>query len=142
MKAWGIVSGKEEMTMQETLQELKARLLREAFERAKNEPPPPPPQPPKRTSVHYSELTEDHSSDPAAGGWNVYVREVGRLIAEGHEGKWVVIAGDKLIGVYDTEREADLVTITEKLLSPPVIKQVREQEPIRKLPFWYKRCRN
>ena len=128
--------------MQETLQELKARLLQEAFERARNEPPPPPPSPPLRTSVHYSELTEDHSSDPAAEGWNVFVREVGRLLAEGHEGKWVVIAGGKLIGVYDTEREAHRVTARERLAWPPIIKQIKEREPLVQRPIWYKRCRN
>ena len=126
--------------MQESLKDVKARMIREAFERVKDEPPPPPrPTPP--TSVHYTELTEDRSSDPAAEGWNVYVREVGRLIAEGNEGKWVVIAEGRLIGVYDTKGEAHCVTAPGKFKWPCTLKQIRVREELMPAPIRCQRCR-
>ena len=126
--------------MQESLKDLKARLLQEAFERAKDDPPPPlRPVPP--TSVHYSELTEDRSSDPAAEGWNVYVREVGRLLAEGNEGKWVVIAEGRLIGVYDTKGEGYHAIAEGKFSWPSTLKQIRVREQFGPAPIRCRRCR-
>ena len=127
--------------MQENVNDLIHRLALEELERVRNLPPPPP-KPPRRTSVHYTELTEDHSNDPAAPGWNVYVREVGRLIAEGNEGKWVVIAEGRLIGVYETKQEATGVTAGRKFAWPCTLKQVREHEPLVSPPLRFNRCRN
>ena len=128
--------------MQESLQDVKARMIREAFEAVMYDPPPPPPPPPQRTSVHYSELKENRSSDPAAEGWNVYVREVGRLLAEGNEGKWVVIAEGRLIGVYDTKGEGYDAIADGKFKWPSTLKQIRVREPLSPFPLRYKRCRN
>jgi hypothetical protein len=64
------------------------RLYQEERERVRNEPPPPTPQTP---TIHYTELPEDTSEGPIAREWNFYRREVGRLLAEGHEGRWVLI---------------------------------------------------
>lgn len=38
-------------------------------------------------TIHYSELPEDTSDRSTAKEWNFYRREVGRLLADGHEGK-------------------------------------------------------
>ncbi len=121
--------------MRESLQDVKARMIREAFEAVEYDPPLPPPPPPQRTSVHYSELKENRSSDPAAEGWNVYVREVGRLLAEGNEGKWVVIAEGRLIGVYETKGEGHVVIAKGHFTWPAALYQVRSQHPVPEYPF-------
>jgi hypothetical protein len=38
--------------------------------------------------------------------WNTFRRERPRLLAEGNEGRWSLIKGDEIIGVWDTMREA------------------------------------
>ena len=43
---------------------------------------------------------------PLAVEWEFYRREVGRLLAEGNEGKHIVIKGEEIIGLYDTHIEA------------------------------------
>ena len=45
--------------------------------------------------------------------WNFYRREVGRLLAEGQEGSWLLIKGDDIIGIWDTQEEAEAVALSE-----------------------------
>jgi len=35
-----------------------------------------------------------------------YRREVGRLLAEGHAGRHVLIKGDEIVSIWDTQRDA------------------------------------
>ena len=131
--------------MNETGRDLVLRMVREEMERLKSEPPPPPapPQPARPASIHHTELTEDHSNDPAAAGYNVFVREVGRLIAEGHEGKWVVIAEERLIGVYETRQEAHGAIIDGKFPWPAILRQIRTRIPVPEYPLIGRfACRN
>jgi hypothetical protein len=43
---------------------------------------------------------------PLAREIHTYFRELPRLLAEGEEGRTVVIQGDTLFGVWDTQRDA------------------------------------
>ena len=130
--------------MNETGRDIVLRMTREAMERLKNEPPAPPPPPPvPLKTIHFTELKEDPSNEVAEKGWNVYVREVGQLIAEGHEGKWVVIAEGRIVGMYDTSREAQRFILEGKFAWPQTLKQVLVQEPLLYAPIGrYQRCRN
>ena len=38
--------------------------------------------------------------------WETYRREVGQLLQEGHEGKWVLIKGTEILGFFDTGSKA------------------------------------
>jgi hypothetical protein len=89
------------------------------------QPPLPPAEP---RTVHYTELPES-ASGPLAAEWNVYRREVGRLLAEGHEGRWVLIKGEEIIGVWDTEGEADRVRLDRFLMQDVLLKQILTREP-------------
>jgi hypothetical protein len=62
--------------------------------------------------------------------WEVYRREVGRLIAEGHEGRWVLIKENNLIGVFDTREEARAESLKRYLLQQSLTKQVLANEPV------------
>ena len=119
-------------------------MVQQELQRLKTEPPPlpAPPEPAPRTSIHYTELREDPSNDPAAPGYNVFVREVGRLIAEGNEGKWIVIAEGRLIGVYDTRAEAHCVIAIGHFTWPCTLRQVLVQIPLLPAPIRCNRCRN
>ena len=80
--------------------------------------------------IHFSELPEGPSDGPLVREWNVYRREVGQWVSEGHEGDWVLIVGDQVVGVWDTELEADTVRLNRFLGRSVLMKQIREWEPI------------
>src|SRR5437763_89858 len=103
-------------------EELVRAVHREAAERYWGQPWPPA----ERPTLHYTELPED-KDDPA---WSTYRREVGRLLAEGHEGKWVLIKGEEIIGLWSTGEEAKEVALQKFLLQPVLIHQIRTREPI------------
>src|SRR5712671_3923260 len=89
LQAWNlaILGGKGGLAMnEEELQRIEQQHLQES-ERARRAPPPPS----QRQTIHYTELPEDASEGRIAGEWNFYRREIGRLLAEGHEGRWVLI---------------------------------------------------
>jgi hypothetical protein len=99
-----------------------------------HEPPPPVSQP---RTIHYTELPEDTSQRPCATEWNFYRREVGRLLAQGHEGKWVLIKGEEIIGIWDSQEEAEAMALERYLMQHVLIRQVLSREPLLRGPtFW------
>jgi len=57
-------------------------------------------------TIHYTEQPPPGPNDPLAVEWHTYMREVPRLLAEGQEGRHVLIKGEEIIGIYDTHVEA------------------------------------
>jgi hypothetical protein len=100
-----------------------------------------PSQPLDPPTIHFTELPEDKSDGPIAGEWNLYRREVGRLLAEGHEGRWVLIKGDEIIGIWNTEEEADRIRLQKFLMQPVLLKQIRVREPILRGGGYHRRWR-
>ncbi len=84
----------------------------------------------KRRTIHYTELPEIAADSPIAAEWNLYRREVGRLLAEGHEGHWVLIKGETIIGVWGTEEAADQVRLQRFLMQPVLLKRICERERV------------
>jgi hypothetical protein len=62
---------------------------------------------PERPKIHYTELPEDQRNDSIAADWNFYRQEVGRLLAEGNEGRWILIHNRRIIGIWNTQEEAN-----------------------------------
>jgi hypothetical protein len=116
-------------TMSENVNDLIERLHREAFEKGRREPTPPY-EPP---TVHYTELPEPQKDSPLFQEWNFYRREVGRLLAEGQEGRWLLIKGEDVLGIWDTREEAEAIALQKFLMQPCLIHQVRCREPIVRL---------
>jgi hypothetical protein len=56
--------------------------------------------------IHFSELPPAQPGSQLAREWETYRGEVGRLITDGHEGKWVLIHNEQIIGIYETYAEA------------------------------------
>jgi hypothetical protein len=106
-----------------------------------NEPATPTAQPPafgSRRAIHYTELPECSPDSQIATESNYYRREVGRLLAEGQEGRWVLIKGEQVIGIWDTRAEAFAVADERFLLQPVLVRQILEWEPLIRLPLrWY-----
>lgn len=88
---------------------------------------PPPPGPTTPLHLHYSELSPACSKDLSAAEWNAYLRMVGDLLKNGHAGKWVLIAGEELVGVWDTE---DGALAARERFGVMFVKQVLEYERV------------
>ena len=80
--------------------------------------------------IHYTELAPARPDSPTAREWDTYRREVGRLLAEGHQGRFVLIKGDRVVDFFDTEEEAEHAGYRQFLLSAFLVHQVREYEPV------------
>jgi hypothetical protein len=102
------------------------QLERECLEQRQTRRAPPM----ERPSVHFTDLPQSLSSSPIAAEWNLYCRHVGRLLAEGQEGRWVLIKGEEIIGIWDTEEEADRVRLQRFLMQPVLLKQICVREQI------------
>ena len=74
-------------------------------------------------------LTLEHAS-PLATEWDTYRREGGRLLAEGLEGKFVLIKGEEVISLYDTWDAARDDGLKRYLEQPFLVHQVRTWEPL------------
>jgi len=114
---------REEKQRQRSLVE---QVHREAIEQGRVEPLPP--HEPIR-GVHYTELPEAKPGEPLAEEWNTYRREVGRWLAEGLEGRHVLIKGTEILGIYDTSEEARKVGLQRYLLQPFFVHPIRPEEP-------------
>src|SRR5438445_7398558 len=99
-------------------------------------------QPIEYPTIHCTELPPAPADGPPDVEWNLYRREVGRLLAEGHEGRWVLIKGDQIIGLWDTCQEADRVRLERFLLEDVLIHQVLREEPVLRGPTFYRQCRS
>jgi hypothetical protein len=92
--------------------------------------PPPLPKPIEPQTIHFSELPEDTSGGPLSTEWNFYRREVGRLLADGHEGRWVLIKGEEVVGIWDTEEDVNRVRLERFFTQPVFMKQICTRERV------------
>jgi hypothetical protein len=84
-------------------------------------------------TIHYTELPPPQPHSQLAQEWNCYRREVAKLLAEGHKGRFVLIKGDDLIGIWDTEEEAEAVAHQHYFKQPCLIHPIRSREPLVRL---------
>lgn len=115
--------------------ELVERLKEEERQRIIANPPTFPP-PIEQPTIHYTELPAWTPGARGAAEGNFYRREVGRLLAEGHEGKWVLIKGEEVIGIWDTEAEANQVRLERFFMQDVLMKQILVREPVYRTPGW------
>ena len=118
--------------MNEDGHDLVVRIHREAWERYRQQPPPPPSPPP---TIHFSELPPSKPGEALAEEWETYRREVGRLLAEGNEGRFILIKGGQIIGIWDTRAEAFAAADQRFPLQPILVHQIQERERIYRIGF-------
>ncbi len=73
-------------------------------------------------------LGDMQPGSPIAPEWATYKRERPRLLAEGHEGRYVLIKGEEIIGIWDTRREAMSVGTQRFGLVPMLAHQIARWE--------------
>jgi hypothetical protein len=70
--------------------------------------------------------------DPLKTEWDLFCRERPRLLAEGHEGHWVLIKGEELVGVYDNRHDAISVGLQRFGVVNMLVQQIlRHYKPLR-----------
>jgi hypothetical protein len=94
-----------------------------------------------RGMIHYTELPPAQPGSALAVEWELYRREVGQLLAERHEGHWVLIKGEEVLGFFES-REAAIDEAYERFpfpREPFLVHQVQTRErligPLRGIDF-------
>lgn len=87
-----------------------------------------------KSVIHWTELPEETEPGGNAVEWNFYRREVGRLLVEGHDNRWVLVKGEHVVGIWDTQAEALADARTRFLSQPVLVKQILEWEPLVRVP--------
>ena len=97
----------------------------------------------RRLTVHYTQLAPARPGSPLAEEWEFYRREAGRLLAEGNEGKHILIKGTTILGIWDTFDEAYAEGCKRflHLRVPFMVHQILTEEPLLKSGY-NKLCRN
>jgi hypothetical protein len=88
---------------------------------------PPPPEPP---TVAFTELPAAGPHSPLAREWDVYRREAAKLLADGHEGQFVLIKGDSVVGIWGTAAKAEAAALERYPMQPCLIHEVHRREPL------------
>jgi hypothetical protein len=83
-----------------------------------------------RPTIHYTQLPDPEPGSQLYEECHVYKREVGRLLAEGHEGRWILIKGPDIIGLYETRGEAREEAIRRYGMAASMTKQILTNEPL------------
>jgi hypothetical protein len=86
-------------------------------------------------TIHWSELPPAEPGSPCATEWETFRREVGRLLAEGHEGKFALIKGNEIVGIYDTWEAGQEAGLERYLLDAHLIQPILTREPILRGPM-------
>jgi hypothetical protein len=86
-------------------------------------------------TIPYTQLPEARPDSPLAAEWNFYRQTIGRLLAEGHEGKWLLIKNEQIVGIWETQAEADTVRVQRFLMQPVLMKQILAREPMLRIGY-------
>lgn len=79
--------------------------------------------------IHYTQLAPSEPGDVFFDEWNTYLQEVGGLLADGQAGRFMLIKGKQLLGVFDSWDTARITGLQRFLLEPFFVHEVRETEP-------------
>jgi hypothetical protein len=93
-----------------------------------------------RRTIPYSELPEMNDGGPLREEGNTYRREVARLLAEGHEGKFILIKGDQEVSLHNSWDAARQAGLRLYLMEPFLVHEVRSDEPILRLRRYTSPC--
>jgi len=81
-------------------------------------------------TIHYSKLPKRSADGHVAHEAETFLRELPRLLAEGHEGKWALVKGNQVVGLYDSLDEGERAGRERYMLQPFLVQPVREWQPL------------
>lgn len=88
-----------------------------------------------KVQTELPELPQVSPDSPLFTEWDFYRRTVGRLLAEGHEGKWLLIKGEAIVGIWATETEANGTRLERFPFQAVLMKQILAREPVFRLGY-------
>jgi hypothetical protein len=91
-------------------------------------------------TTHYTELPPAKADDPLAIEWDFYRREATRLLAEGNEGRWVLVKGEEIVGIWGAMEDAELAGLERYPDKRFLIHQVKEREPLLQIAWRFREC--
>ncbi|MCI0461539.1 MAG: hypothetical protein L0Z62_31705 [Gemmataceae bacterium] len=92
--------------------------------------------------IHYTELPDCPPGSEGDQEWDTFRRELPRLLAEGHEGKFALIKGDAIVGIYPTSDEGVRAGYAQFGLNDLFLVQpIRTWERLLRLPWECWPCR-
>src|SRR5262245_61693249 len=86
-------------------------------------------------TISWKELPPSQPDSPLAREWETYGREVGRLLAEGLEGKCALIKGDDIVGIFDSWDQAREAGLKRYLLDVHMVRPILSREPVLRGPI-------
>ncbi len=95
---------------------------------------------PFRRTIHYTEVPELPPEHPRYHEGNALRRELPRLLAEGHEGKFALVKGHALVGLYPTDEEATRAGYAKFLPEGFLVQEIRAEEPLLHLSPHCRQC--
>src|SRR5262245_47362761 len=91
-------------------------------------------------TIPWTELTPAQPGSPLAREWETYRREVGRLLAAGEEGRYALIHGDDIVGIFDTWDEAREAGLNRYLLQAHMVRPILSREPLLRVSRFFRQC--
>jgi hypothetical protein len=86
-------------------------------------------------TIHYSQL-KPSPQDPVDEEMATYLRAVGQLLAEGHEGQWALIKKTDIVGIFHSDRAALDEGYRRFQLSGFLVQQIQTHEPVYRVHAW------
>lgn len=84
------------------------------------------------TSGALDPLWDLPADSPIKMEWDLFRRERPRLLAEGHEGRWVLIKSEQILGLFDNRVEARRVGLQKLGVVSMFVQQIlRWYKPLR-----------
>jgi hypothetical protein len=96
------------------------------------------PFPQTARTIPWTELPPADPNESLAAEWETYRRELGRLLAEGQEGKYALIKGNEIIGIYETWDEARRIGLEKYLLQGHMVRPILSREPVIRGPLLFR----
>lgn len=93
-------------------------------------------------TIPYSELPPARPDNPLATEWETYRREVQRLLSQGLEGKFALIHGSVVVGVFETWDDARRAGLEKFLHQPHMVHPILSREPVVRGPLLLRRCQS
>jgi hypothetical protein len=87
--------------------------------------------------IHYLALEDLPPDHPLATEWATYKREAGRLLAEGHQGKYALVKGNQVVSLWDTWGDAVQAGFERFGLGGFMVHQVQYWERILRVGRYY-----
>jgi hypothetical protein len=90
---------------------------------------PASPRPAEPQSIHYTALPAARPGEALADEWNTYRQEVGRLLSESQQGRYILIKGKQIIGICETWKQAREEGLKRYQFEPFFVHEIRVNEP-------------